>query len=129
MGDVDWWLCAPSWCLRGIEWVGRKVFERGYWKFGEERRAEIKILDKDEGGEVTDSIIEDKDTNDNVQWKDVAKRWIRIVRCAVGIVGVVNGFRWVEGTRSWSVEGDLKREGMASTQRGREKMTGQDSMG
>jgi hypothetical protein len=30
-----------DWCLRGMEWVGRRVYERGFWKSGEERRAEI----------------------------------------------------------------------------------------
>ena len=33
--------CAPplpeDWCLRGMEWVRRKVFERGFWKSGEEK--------------------------------------------------------------------------------------------
>jgi hypothetical protein len=28
--------CAPplseDWCLHGMEWVGRQVFEKGYWK-------------------------------------------------------------------------------------------------
>ncbi|KAK0199205.1 hypothetical protein DFS33DRAFT_1388905 [Desarmillaria ectypa] len=31
--------CAPplaeDWCLRGMEWVARKVYERGFWKSGE----------------------------------------------------------------------------------------------
>lgn len=45
--------CAPplseDWCLRGMEWVGRRVYERGFWKSGEERRAEIEVLNKSEG--------------------------------------------------------------------------------
>ncbi|KAF8437718.1 hypothetical protein L210DRAFT_3647385 [Boletus edulis BED1] len=45
--------CAPplpeDWCMRGMEWVGRKGFERGYWKSGEdhedadERGNELKL--------------------------------------------------------------------------------------
>jgi protein SMG6 len=49
--------CAPllprDWCLRGTEWVGGKVFERGYWnKTGEERRVEMEVLDVEEGGKM-----------------------------------------------------------------------------
>jgi len=27
-----------------MEWVGRKVFERGFWKSGEEKKAELEVL-------------------------------------------------------------------------------------
>jgi protein SMG6 len=52
--NVEQWVmltsgCAPllveDWCLRGIEWVGRKVYERGFWKSGEDRKAEIEVLE------------------------------------------------------------------------------------
>ena len=33
-----------DWCMRGNEWAGQKVFERGYWKSGEERKAEMDVL-------------------------------------------------------------------------------------
>jgi protein SMG6 len=36
--------------------------------------------------------------------------WIRIVRCAVNIVDVVNGFTQVEGMREWKVEGKLEEK-------------------
>jgi hypothetical protein len=91
-----------------MEWVGRKVFERGYWKCGEERRAESEVLEKSEGGDVTDGQIEDDDDADDSGSGDVVKkRWVRIVRSGIGISSVVNGFTWVEGTRSWKVEGRL----------------------
>jgi protein SMG6 len=105
-----------DWCLRGMEWVGRKVYERGFWKSGEERRAEIEVLDRIEGGEVTDGIIEDEDEEDNNSSKnrgtggETIRRWTRIVRCSVGIASVVDGFRWVQGTREWVVEGQLKEK-------------------
>jgi protein SMG6 len=97
-----------DWCLRGMEWVGRKVFERGYWKSGEERRAESEVLEETEGGDVTDGQIEDDDDADDSGSGDVVKkRWVRIVRSGVGIFNVVDGFTWVEGTREWKVEGKL----------------------
>ena len=41
--------CAPpldeDWCLCRIEWVGRRVFERGYWKSGKEEGEEVKVLE------------------------------------------------------------------------------------
>jgi protein SMG6 len=41
--------CVPplpeDWCLRGMEWVGRKVFERGFWKSGKEKKAELEVLE------------------------------------------------------------------------------------
>src|ERR1700722_13855638 len=45
-GEVAWTMltsnCSPpldeDWCMRGMEWVGRRVFERGYWKSVEESK-------------------------------------------------------------------------------------------
>jgi len=105
--------CAPplpeDWCLRGMEWVGRKIFERGYWKSGEERRVEIDVLDVEEGGQLTDGIIEDDgDEDEGHSHEETSKRWIRIVRSAVSLSTAVDGFTWVEGTREWRVEGTLE---------------------
>ncbi|KAG6844489.1 hypothetical protein H0H87_006563 [Tephrocybe sp. NHM501043] len=105
-----------DWCVRGMEWVGRSVFERGYWKAGEERRAEIEVLEEEEGGEreMTDGHIENDDEDDNGKRSAggdvVGKRWVRIVRSAVNIAGMVDGFTWVEGTREWRVEGRLEEK-------------------
>ncbi|RDB24144.1 hypothetical protein Hypma_008825 [Hypsizygus marmoreus] len=111
--------CAPplpeDWCMRGMEWVGRSVFERGYWKSGEERRAEIEVLEERDVEEATDGHIEDDDDDDDRgraaagSSGDVLlkKRWVRIVRSAVVISTMVDGFTWVEGTREWRVEGKL----------------------
>ncbi|KAG6878101.1 hypothetical protein C0992_008589 [Termitomyces sp. T32_za158] len=106
-----------DWCIRGMEWVGRSVFERGYWKGGEERRVEVEVLEEREWArEMTDGRIEDDHGEDDDEKGapgkpgagDVAhKRWTRIVRCAVGIAGLVDGFTWVDGTREWSVQGRL----------------------
>ena len=53
-GAVEWTMltsgCSPpldeDWCMRGMEWVGRRIFERGYWKIAEDSRPEVAILDK-----------------------------------------------------------------------------------
>ncbi|KAH7930887.1 hypothetical protein BV22DRAFT_1054224 [Leucogyrophana mollusca] len=102
-----------DWCLRGMEWVGRKVFERGYWKSGEERRAEIEVLDFEEGGQLTDGIIEDEDDdeeggNARAGAGETNKRWARVARCPVGLSQAVGGLTWVDGTREWRVEGALE---------------------
>jgi len=109
--------CAPplpeDWCMRGMEWVGRRVFERGYWKSGEETKAEMDVLSPvDDSEEGTDGKIEDDD-EDGLEKRsgvkcDLVRRWVRIVRCAVTISDSVEGFRWVEGSREWRVEGVLK---------------------
>ncbi|KAJ7257226.1 hypothetical protein B0H12DRAFT_1232663 [Mycena haematopus] len=43
--------CSPplpeDWGLKGMEWVGRKVYQHGFWKADEEKRAEI----QEEGSE------------------------------------------------------------------------------
>jgi protein SMG6 len=85
--------CAPPLaedrCLRGMEWVGRRVFERGYWKNGEESSKEVKVLDAGEGEEATNSIIEDEDDEDRSpafsgsSGGETRKRWTRIVRWAL----------------------------------------------
>jgi protein SMG6 len=107
--------CSPQldedWCLRGMEWVGRRVFERGYWKSREEHKAaEIQVLDKTESQDTTDGIIEPEGDDDNggVTRRDpITLRWIRIVRSAAAISEVVSGFRWVEYSSKWVVEGSL----------------------
>jgi protein SMG6 len=115
--------CVPplseDWCLRGMEWIGRKVFERGYWKSGEERWMEVEILDVEEGGQLTDGIIEDEDDEEDGHSRgeslcaETSKRWNRLVRCAVSLSTVVDGFTCqVEGTCEWRVEGVLEAKVM-----------------
>ncbi|KAF8119990.1 hypothetical protein EV363DRAFT_1377288 [Boletus edulis] len=96
--------------MRGMEWVGREVFERGFWKSGEDRHVEIEVLDTEEGDQLTDGIIQDEDADErgNELKNDAARRWIRITRTAVNLVGLVDGFTWVEETREWKVDGALE---------------------
>lgn len=106
--------CAPplaeDWCMRGMEWVGRKVFERGYWKTGEDRHVEIEVLDVEEA-QLTDGIIQDEDEEGDERGgklkSETARRWTRIARTAVNLAALVDGFTWVEGTREWKVDGVL----------------------
>ncbi|KAF8911941.1 hypothetical protein CPB84DRAFT_1812127 [Gymnopilus junonius] len=110
--------CPPplpeDWCLRGMEWVGRKVYERGFWKSGEDQKAELEVLQTFEGGELTDGTIEDDDGDDgphksssSSSSSDFVRRWVRIARCAVNIAGTVDGFSWRENSREWTVQGKL----------------------
>jgi protein SMG6 len=114
--------CTPplpeDWCLRGMEWVGRKVFERGFWKSGEEKKAELEVLEMIEGKALTDGTIEDDDGDDapksssSGSGSELVSRWVRIIRCGVNIAGAVDGFNWVEGSREWNVEGKLAKKVM-----------------
>ncbi|KAF7295122.1 PINc domain-containing protein [Mycena indigotica] len=111
--------CAPplpeDWCLRGMEWVARKVYQHGFWKSGEDKRAEMEVLDDAETIEITDGRIEDDSDGEEGSKSDsksagdgeLARRWVRVARCAVGIADVVEGFTWVVGTRQWRIEGSL----------------------
>ena len=120
--------CAPplpeDWCMRGMEWVGRRVFERGYWKtdsMRDECKTELDALGKTDHVDVTDGRIEDDDGVDanqisvdasvrqtpRISISQVERRWVRILRCAVGIADVVDGFTWQIGTKVWTVEGRL----------------------
>ncbi|TEB28915.1 hypothetical protein FA13DRAFT_1793754 [Coprinellus micaceus] len=90
---------SEDWCMRGMEWVGRKVFERGYWKSGEDQKAELTVLEQNEGVEVSDGTLEDDEDDDRgakapktlsgLDW-----HWIRICRAAVTISGCVDGITW-----------------------------------
>ncbi|KAH9483736.1 Telomerase-binding protein EST1A [Psilocybe cubensis] len=113
--------CTPplkeDWCLRGMEWVGRKVYERGFWKSGEDTKAELEVLDTAERPEATDGTIEDDDGEDDrskngsssshSKNSDIFRRYVRIARSAVNISSIVEGFNWTDGTRDWKVEGKL----------------------
>ncbi|KAM6490977.1 hypothetical protein JOM56_013597 [Amanita muscaria] len=56
--------CTPpyrkTWCLRGMEWESRRVFERGYWK-SDSITSELDVLAKGDHFETTDGKIEDND--------------------------------------------------------------------
>ncbi|EAU88181.2 hypothetical protein CC1G_03853 [Coprinopsis cinerea okayama7 len=104
-----------DWCMRGMEWVGRRVFERGYWKSGEDRKAELEVLEQNEGKDMTDGRIEDDDEDESGSKKattmsELERRWTRVCRSAISIANTVDGLTWLEGTRDWKVEGKLAQK-------------------
>ena len=117
--------CFPlneDWCLRGLGWGGKKVYERGFWDKatrGEEKSFESEVLDKIQAVDVQDGVIED-DVEDDEQAKYRAElrkaelngRWIRVARSALKIVKIVDGFSFAppptsEHRGQWSIEGQL----------------------
>jgi protein SMG6 len=54
--------------MRGMEWASRRVFERGYWKPGEDRKRELEVLDKWEAS--AEGAIEDEgeDRRRSMMW-------------------------------------------------------------
>ena len=58
-------LLAEDLCLCGMERVSCQVFERDYWRSGEEKSMEAKVLDPSESEELTGDIIKYEDDNDN----------------------------------------------------------------
>ena len=71
------WMCATAplpedWCLCGVEWVRKRVFERGFWKSGAEKKAaELEVLEMIEGKALMDGTIEDDDGDDVGEWEQV----------------------------------------------------------
>lgn len=112
-----------DWCMRGLGWGGKKVYERGFWDKatrGEEKSLESEVLDKvAPASDVQDGIIED-DAEDDEQAKHRAEvrrselygRWIRVARAAVKMAKIVPGFAYhppvAQADRGeWVVEGQL----------------------
>jgi protein SMG6 len=103
--------CAPlpeDWCLRGMGWVGRRVYEHGFWPRGASSSSgvtsEMDVLVASENAEQeTDGIIEDDEHGEDVMQKDfTGRRWVRIIRSCLGLTQIVPGFeiqRDSEGTR------------------------------
>ena len=90
--NVEWWVmltssCAPplvkDWCLHGMEWVGHKVYEHGFWKSSEEHKVELKVLEPAEGGQLMDGMIKDNDSKEHMQKSsstgDLIRRWVCIL--------------------------------------------------
>ncbi|KAI9064193.1 hypothetical protein FKP32DRAFT_1603074 [Trametes sanguinea] len=109
-----------DWCIRGMGWAGKKVFERGFWKKDadaaeEERNIEIEVLDRVEvADQAMDGVIEDEadereGTTDSLPDK---RRWVRLTRAGLRIARDVNGFNFLavspeDGRPCWRVEGVL----------------------
>lgn len=110
-----------DWCLRGLGWGGKKIYERGFWDRdtnGEEKNFETEILDRQETSDAAmDGIIEDEDDSDERAKEggtrsNMQGRWVRILRSAVKIGRTVNGFVFTppmaqDRRGEWRVEGAL----------------------
>ncbi|KAH6867819.1 hypothetical protein BKA70DRAFT_1492558 [Coprinopsis sp. MPI-PUGE-AT-0042] len=107
-----------DWCMCGMEWVGRKVFEHGYWKSGEDRKAELDVLEQSEGLELADGRIEGNEDEDadgsstkkSSDLSELERRWTRVCRSAMGIAQAVNGLACVEGTMEWKLKDRLAQK-------------------
>lgn len=114
-----------DWCLRGLIWGGRKIYERGFWDrgtSGEEKNMEAGVLDRVEASEEgMDGIIEDEDEDETGKPAqapardgppELMGRFVRIARAGLKIGKMVNGFSYVppaarDGRGEWRVEGVL----------------------
>ncbi|KAI0721532.1 hypothetical protein C8T65DRAFT_705109 [Cerioporus squamosus] len=114
--------CKPlpeDWCVRGMGWGGKKVFERGFWTkdadaAGEERNIEVEVLDRVEVPEqAMDGVIEDEGDEREAS-KDQSpekRRWVRLTRAGLRIARDMHGFKFTpssqDGRPCWRVEGVL----------------------
>lgn len=125
--------CAPlpeDWCLRGLGWGYRKVYERGFWKkdanAGDvdddddyEHSIEQEVLDRTESrDQMMDGIIEDGDDDDQpdleASQNEMKKRWVRVARAGLRIVKYVEGFDYHPAINS-EQRGQFKVEGVLAS--------------
>ncbi|PVF98027.1 hypothetical protein CPB86DRAFT_705961 [Serendipita vermifera] len=111
--------CAPlpeDWCMRGMAWTIRRVYEHGFWTRGAGSSSaissEMDVLSVDEGIEQdTDGIIETEERGEETGPKDYTRRrWVRIIRSCVGLLQTVPGFELGHGETGpeWRL-GDVMR--------------------
>lgn len=92
--------CTPlpeDWCLRGMEWLGRRVYERGFWKPQPGLTCEGDVIENNELNSVdadSDGVIENADIPSGDAWVERG-RWVRIARSAM----ILAGFTGVEYAR------------------------------
>lgn len=115
--------CKPlpeDWCVRGMGWGGKKVFERGFWNkeldsAGEERNMEVEVLDRIEVPEqLMDGIIEDEgdEREPSKEQSPEKRRWVRLTRAGLRIARDIHGFKFtaaspLDGRPCWRIEGAL----------------------
>jgi len=117
--------CTPlpeDWCLRGLGWGGKKVYERGFWgkdaPQNEETNMEVEVLDRCEADDQhMDGIIEDEDEDGQTKSQsngrlEMKERWVRVARAGLKLCKIVNGFSYLppqsrEGRGEWRVDGAL----------------------
>ncbi|KAM5539454.1 hypothetical protein V8D89_006906 [Ganoderma adspersum] len=112
-------LLPEDWCMRGMGWAGKKVFERGFWNkdmdaASEEWNIKVEVLDRFEvPDQAMEDVIEDdgddRQTNDQSHEKQCS---VRLARARLRIARDIHGFKFTpvsspEGQPSWRVEGVL----------------------
>ncbi|KAG8833910.1 hypothetical protein FRC17_009869 [Serendipita sp. 399] len=115
--------CAPlpeDWCLRGMVWAGRRVYEHGFWPRGATAgggvTGEMDVLLADENMEQdTDGFIEDEGDGrgeDTVPKDYTGRRWVRIIRSGLSFVQSVTGFDLYHGEDgiSWRLGEAMERK-------------------
>lgn len=102
-----------DWCIRGLEWVGRRVYERGFWKAksgsggrgsggptqprsGVRIQSEMDVLlsEQDQSQiELDEGIVDDHEDKDGVDSASAvtSRRWARIAWAAGTIASIVPG--------------------------------------
>nr|XP_019046379.1 hypothetical protein I302_05123 [Kwoniella bestiolae CBS 10118]OCF25309.1 hypothetical protein I302_05123 [Kwoniella bestiolae CBS 10118] len=104
-----------DWLLRGNEWVGRRVYERGFWKSkpsnGRGSTGKMDVLlanfDPPVGRNLEDGIVDDIEGDTDSASAINSRRWKR-VQWAVGVLmKYVDGFE-MDGQGKLVTEGTLK---------------------
>lgn len=114
--------CAPlpeDWCIRGMSWPGRRVYEHGFWPRsaapgGGGVTGEMDVLLANESTEQeSDGIIEDDENGEEAAPKDyTGRRWVRIIRSCLSLVQSVPGFELDRGAEriTWRLGEAMERK-------------------
>ncbi|KAI0029640.1 hypothetical protein K488DRAFT_35566, partial [Vararia minispora EC-137] len=99
-----------DWCVRGMAWPGRTLFEKGFWKTDDVVVGkEIEVLNERDPAPMDidpGKLEDDSDGETGEKIDDDTLRWTRIVWAGARIARCVDGFVW-EGGRAWAVRGAL----------------------
>ncbi|EMD38637.1 hypothetical protein CERSUDRAFT_64887 [Gelatoporia subvermispora B] len=115
---------AEDWCLRGLGWGAKKIYEHGFWDrertnaSTDEYNVEMEVLDSMEGDEAMEGLIENDNDGEEAQpqrsgiSRDATRRWVRIARAALKMAKYVDGLDYIpaaipEEKGAWRVEGTL----------------------
>ncbi|ORY21103.1 hypothetical protein BCR39DRAFT_474669 [Naematelia encephala] len=105
-----------DWAVRGMEWVGRRTYERGFWKakgsarssgalaqprIGERFQSEMDVLlaNFDSSIDISEGVVDEIDGTDLTDGPVAVnqRRWRRVAWAAGVLVKHVDGFRLEEG--------------------------------
>lgn len=116
-----------DWAVRGMEWVGRRVYERGFWKAktpgrgsgamaqptprsGERFQSEMDVLlaNFETSLDISEGVIDEADGTDLTDGPVAVnqRRWKRIIWAAGVMLKYIDGFDLVDG--GLAVQGALK---------------------